>query len=509
MVRFWEYCNKHKISIFVSTIVLGLVHGSRFFTNNVSIDTVLFVKNPGTDYNWLEIGRWGMVLTKKLGGLGIYNPYVASVFAFLMMVLSCILWSYLFFEISKKDRESYFLVGILFFSHPVFALQIFFQIQAFELLFSIALIPITLLFVYKWIDGKKWLWCILSVFLMVWIFATYQSNVVLYIAGAIVCFILYEEKDIKSLLINGIKLVVSFFIGYLSYNVIDRLFFPQSEYLESSVFWGQLPFKECLDFIWLHIQQVIYGSGTFFNKCYILWIGIFAFIFVLELKHITWYKVIKWCAIAILFLTPFALTIYLGHMPVERSQTSLGFVQAVVSMMAYQYFKSQKIQIVQKGMSIIVLASAVLMLNKQMYTTLKLYYTDDVRYNEDVNTIQQILNDVNDIKGIDAKPLVFIGTKDSKLNASCYQAGSQGIEYFGESCTKLFYDVEPYYFNSTYSILDLCNVIGMPYPMPSETQVIKARKDAELMPCWPSEGSVKDSGETIIIKLSDDNLPTK
>lgn len=38
----------------------------------------------------------------------------------------------------------------------------------------------------------------------------------------------------------------------------------------------------------------------------------------------------------------------LGHMPVERSQTSLGFVQAVVSVMAYQYIKSQKFKLYKK-----------------------------------------------------------------------------------------------------------------------------------------------------------------
>ena len=41
----------------------------------------------------------------------------------------------------------------------------------------------------------------------------------------------------------------------------------------------------------------------------------------------------------------------------------------------------------------------------------------------------------------------------------------------------------------------------------SEEQVKMARKEAIDMPVWPEEGSVKDCGEYITVKLSEDKWP--
>lgn len=507
MSRLNDFCCKNKLYIFICSLILLLVHGSRFFTRNVSIDTLLFTVSPETNYNWLGIGRWGMVLTKKLGGLSRYNPFAVSVFAFIMMILACVIWAYLFYSVSGENRGVFFAFGIIFFTNQVFALQFFFQIQVFELMFSMLLIPIALMLIYNWIDNKKLSFCIAGIACMVWIFSTYQSNVILYISGAISCFLLYKQNNLKDSVQIILKLVLTFLIGYILYILINKLFFTSSGYLESNIWWGKLSVKECVDLIWQHMIQLLIGAGVFFNKCYLALLIILTMIFFAEIRNYNLLRFVKCIALGVLLLMPFAMTLYLGHMPVERSQTSIGFVLGIGFVLVYCYFSTNKKYIIRKlGLLLTIMIIGITM-QKQMYTTLKLYYTDDIRFKEDIYILQQIQNDINEIGGFRDRAVIFIGKREANLNASCYPAGTQGIEYYGTSCFSLMTDTKPYYYTSSFIINDLSATIGMPFLKPTVEQVERAREFAVDMPSWPSKGAVVGTEDMIVVKLSEDILP--
>ena len=72
--KFGSYIWWNRWLIIVYLLVLFLVYGAWFYGNNLHFDTEVFVNNPYTTYNWLDIGRYGLVLTEYIFGLRLFNP---------------------------------------------------------------------------------------------------------------------------------------------------------------------------------------------------------------------------------------------------------------------------------------------------------------------------------------------------------------------------------------------------------------------------------------------------
>ena len=61
-----EYSEKRTFLLLMTFIILIVCHGYLLFNSNVGIDTDVFVNNPTNNYNWMEIGRFGLILEKNI-----------------------------------------------------------------------------------------------------------------------------------------------------------------------------------------------------------------------------------------------------------------------------------------------------------------------------------------------------------------------------------------------------------------------------------------------------------
>ena len=140
---------------------------------------------------------------------------------------------------------------------------------------------------------------------------------------------------------------------------------------------------------------------------------------------------------------------------------------------------------------------------------MKVYYSDDVRYQEDIYVLQQIQEDIYDIEADLNKPLVFVGARESELNESAYKIEDIVTEYYARTVLGLFSWEEPYYYHSTNLILDVYKTIGVSFQYPSVEQINEGRNVSKEMQSWPKKGSIKETDDIIVVKLSKDLYANK
>lgn len=500
-VGFLEFCKRNHRLLLFNIIVVGIVFGSRIFSNNVSVDTDLMTVNPYFKYNWLEIGRWGLILFQKIFHMRWFNPYIETSLAYLTIVLFLMIYCYLFDCLKSKDKKlNYFIFCALFITHPIFVFQWFFKLQCFEIALSIFLIPVSLLFIFEWINENKYLYLIISLILSIISFSCYQTNVLLYIATALFAYVLKYEKEsnFKTNFIVCTKLILSFMSAFLINTIFSKIFFIKSGYLTDSIYWKNYSFKECIANIIAYVKEVLFGSVVMTSIFSILLI-IFLLLFI-KVKKQKLHDFFIWFVILVFLFSPFLLSFYMGGSPFYRSQYALPFVIGAGLMLAISMLKNtfkNELEIVIKY-SLLIICSFTILLQTQ--TTLRLWYTEDIRYSQDYNMLQNLVNDmrVNNINYME-KPVAFIGKWEAPLNPSCLGV----VEMIGISHFSMFSSTEPMYYYSSLGINRLARINGYSLKEPSIEDINKAKEEAKDMPNWPKKGYVKETDSIIIVRLSD------
>ena len=135
----------------------------------------------------------------------------------------------------------------------------------------------------------------------------------------------------------------------------------------------------------------------------------------------------------------------------------------------------------------------------QLNVTLRLNYTDSVRYAGDVRIATSIMEEINRLEDEQhSYPVIFIGKHHAELNNSCVQGELIGYSFFEWDT-----DVEPYSFFSTRRILGFMHTLGGNYAQGNERQFANALEYSQSMNNYPTKGSIKLHDGCIIVKLSD------
>lgn len=64
--------------------------------------------------------------------------------------------------------------------------------------------------------------------------------------------------------------------------------------------------------------------------------------------------------------------------------------------------------------------------------------------------------------------------------------------------------IEPHYFGSSTRIVQFMQSIGININVSPREHFTPARQLAQTMPCWPIEGSIQETDDFIVVKLSED-----
>lgn len=507
MKAFYKYI-KESSGLWIVVLLLALFsHGTMLLGKSIGIDTEDIITLQDAFYGeWLSMGRQGLVLLKHLLGTSVFNPYFTGVMTLLFLMVTCLLWNYLFYEVSgKKNWTASFVFSGMLTVSPLITEQLYFKLQAMEVTLGFCMMAVSLLFVYyaaRVSDVKKrCAYLAVSVVLNLILFSLYQVMVPLFLFGASVCVFLYcffREEEAASAVLKrmGILYLCTFFGSFVLNQSITAVWFSSgSGYLKGQVRWFTQPFKDCLINIYWHVRAVVLGRGLYYSKLYPAGgLSLAAIVLCMARKKQQMFIRVGVClSLLLVIASPFYMTVLCAVEPVMRSQMIMPFALAFVAYALVVYLENRK-TLVCIFLLLCMAAGYV-----QLKGTMQLNYTDSVRYESDVRIAEAIMDELNALEdSAHSYPVIFVGKRSAELNNSCVKGDTIGYSFFEWDA-----DVEPRGFYSTRRIVDFMHTLGGNYIQGNAEQVVMAAEYSKDMANWPMKGSIELYDGCIIVKLSD------
>jgi len=511
--KYIEFCKKETLLCISIILIIFVIFGSHLFSRNMLIDTQSFLIDPTMNYNWLDIGRFGLVALKYIVGLGSFNLYYAWGLLILLLVITAMYWAYFIKKYTKCNNNFIIVLSIfMIFGSPIYAEQFYFIIQSVEVVLGILMTLISVDLAFCHLSTNKIRYLISSIILNILSFGIYQAFIPMYISLVIGVYILNyrkEESSSKKEFINFRKVLVpligNFIVSFIVYYVISKSFID-SDYLTQSISWGKAPIVQILKNIRLAIYNIVRGEGIFYDLSFLVMsIGLIIVTLKNNCKKNMFYKVKNILVTTVFLITPFFLIIYLGSLQVVRSYLNLPVVISLGFIIIFEYLNQEIKHIKIKKCALTILYLVVIFFSmKQYYISSRLYYGEDIRNDSDVLLANNIYKDVSSlVDDVSNYQLFIIGLNEINLPESAYEG-----ELMGKSLFNVHAVIEPYHFWSTRSVQDIWRIEGKKSFKENSKDLSKkaidyidSRKD---IPNYPNKDSIIIEDDLVIVKLSDD-----
>lgn len=554
MERVRKIVDRYRGRVILISVLILLIHFSKISSNVIGIDTENLIKEQRKFYRgWLDIGRYGLVFLKGLfGGYDQFNPYFAGLMTIVFLIAAVLMFLYLW---EKSSGNAFVANGahdigirdirctvcwtagaILWASHPVITEQLYFSLQSMEVCFSILLTAVALICVSEWQEGSrrgvgKVLLPIACLLLLV-SFSTYQSFVELFIFGTVsvvllkgLDLVMAKEDEISAGRL--IKMVIPYFLVFLTAfagnMVLTRLFFAGSSYLNEQIEWGSAPVSDILVSIMKQIAKTFTGIGAVhyditFGMLTIFTIGLFIVLLLKYGRNGKGSLGMMLFFLASLIITPYLLLVICGGNAAVRSQLVLpaltGLYAYIDLNICFRFIEdiektdienedkkeaAKKLKIISvRAAAVVAIFVCTLAAWRQTKVTEALYYTEKMCYEQDVAIARELISKIDEERGHNWYPVVFIGTYDFKESHAAIMGETIGRSFFEHDA-----DAEPRFYWSTRRALGLMHVLGYNYEQVVDPEMIGiAMEDSKYMPEWPNEGCVQVHDDMIIVKMS-------
>ena len=532
--NFCDFC-KNNIPLLVATaLALFFCYGIKLFQYSIGIDTEFFMvdKSAILEYD-AHKGRWGLSFLTWLLNIREFNPFTAFFSTFCLIWLFTIFHAYIIALFCKNTGKNNALIpfALVFASSPVWAEQFYFVYQAKEVALTVLLCPYVIYIMFKgFIDNERGK-IIFAFLALIFLTSVYQAMVPFFCCGVFICFMLfleasdYEQKFYRHLCLKFFAMLVCAMVAYV---IIDRILIPsismeKVQHLDGWNLWGHTSIKENILRILLFaytltiggIQQVqdivnpiialnagmenakrvaniskAFGNILllplvllFIIKC----VGIARKKFTSDKKSL--YVIAAICVpLSIMFLA-----ILIGNKPPIRGTYVLPLAFAFMFFFLIKNYSNKY--------RIAVACFALLTAAYQAQITAQLFYSDQLRYNEDVRLAYEI-RDMIVKASLDNEnlPFAIIGRAKASekfhTNANFMQGEVIGYSFFewgferGEQPARSF---------------NFMRCLGINFNLPNGEQWKRAFSEAVYMPSYPDSGFVKKLPDVIVVKLSDFN----
>lgn len=375
----------------------------------------------------LTQGRFFQVLIDKI--LGIYNfrPFVLDYFAILCLVAAVVLWCSLFKKVSNNRLKliSYIFFACFFVSYPLLTEIFIYMGSNFEVCLGLAMIAF-ILFILSGDTKKlnKQSTYIVASFLIALTLSLYESLAVVYLFGIFTILILRflysdDSRNLKDVCLRGLYFVIPLIIGIVLRLLIDLILkivfhLGTSTNASKEIHWDHgimqnLP--KLIDGVTLSYfyNALVYLPITFL----VISVGITIFLM--------FWQGFKYRSVTIVvlylgsILSIFSLTILQGIATPYRACSVFSVFTAFVFMLSLQFVEEGKLRIAIKKAFVVVLC---IFLIWQLNDINKWFYVDYLRYEEEVNVVNQVATEIRSNYDLD-KPVVFLG--DYKLSDNINQ----------------------------------------------------------------------------------------
>lgn len=509
-----EYLGKYKGGMLFVCLVVFLIHGSKLNSAIVGIDTEDLIHLQNEFYGgWLATGRQGLVFLKWLMGAMEFNPYFAGLMTLIFLAAGTTAFLFLWSRESGQGCGVLWMsCAFLWLSHPVLVEQFYFSLQSAEICIGMLITAAALWMVRRASEMRRMRYNAAAVILLLVSFSIYQIFVVMFIFGAVSLLLL------KTLCGDGKKSAYNiseifpyagvFIAAFVSNSLITAAFFNKSNYLNGQVKWGNIPVRECVYCIAMHVRDVLTGQNSIFYGKTLGILLLFGLVLVFFLMGKYGFRLMFYYVS--LTVTPFLMTLVCADAPVIRSQLVL---PALTGFLAYldiymlskirtaypnQNMGETKNHICMRMAYVLIIFISVVGGLAQMQMSLRLYYTDACRYEEDVAIARAIIKELEPLIGSDETPVAVVGSRSFKGNNACVKG-----EMIGRSIFEHDVDLEPQYYWSTRRVIGFFHTLGYDCEQLYYKNMPYACEFAEDMDVWPGKRSVAHAGDMVVIKLSE------
>ena len=393
----------------------------RLFFPIISIDTEVFINNSHELITtWYAINRFSLGIIKYIiSGIN-FNIIFTNIISLSILIISLLIFSK---DIFKKENDylNRLLLILIIITSPLIAEQFTFTMQIFEISLGYLLLILNFKLINEYIyNNKKWQLPII-VLILAFVFGIYQAFCLLYITLSVIYFIVNinnKKNTLKEIIFIVLKYIVLFIIGILLCQLFatimkSTLNISNSSYLLNQVGWSTYGLKGIL-YIGYYFLTVLFGTRIYYNLGYLIVI-ILTLIFIK--KHWNKKNIILNISLLFLLITPFIMSIALGNETIARSQFALSFVISFV----FIFYKPKN-----KYYYIIPLALIVF----QIIITFILFRNDYIRYNLDLNLMNEIKTEISDHEDL---PVVFIGEYNNNIKIKGDVLGSSFFNWDKET----------------------------------------------------------------------------
>ncbi len=299
------------------------------FADDYYVDSEIIINLPKTNYNWLEIGRYGLVFTRRLLGTNWYNPYYTGILMLFFLWLSGMTLSYLCSKLFPKLPTAVTVLGsLVFLTYPTFTEQYYFQFQAAEVTFGLWLSIVAAGLFRTYVKDGRISCFIWTVPVYVLTFSIYQSFIPLTLCCYLGIFLSLSMSEAlsprvlrRSILGSMLHFVLSFVIS----QAIGRICFPSSGYLSNQVIWTAEDTSPFLAFKTIAgtAARMLVGHGLFYTAILLLAmiLAVSGCIFLYKKACLPPLQLMLMTLSAIgIAITPFILTILMGANTSVRTQ---------------------------------------------------------------------------------------------------------------------------------------------------------------------------------------------
>ncbi|MBO5373097.1 MAG: glucosyltransferase domain-containing protein [Lachnospiraceae bacterium] len=491
--------------------ILCLCYGKFIFQISFYQDAPFILFEPGSRYNWLEIGRFGLVFIREIFGTNVANPYYTAILFLITTVLVGTLWGYLLDLVTHRKNPAWQIVLFvcIYLTYPVWSEQYYFQFQSFEIAFANLLVVSSLIYLYKGKLNKKIGYKILAIAMAILAFGIYQSMVNVYITGCLGMYLLSmkDTVDWKAFFREALEYIFIFLVMFICYRMLANKF-TTSGYLAGQMAWGKEPLKEILKGLFYHFLWIWLGKSIFFPITYsILAVsaGVFSVIAFIKNKKNLCFGFLNIGVIGAVFLSPFLLTVVLGEQPVNRAHLALPLAIAfgfIYVLHVAETFCVKWKPYLQKAGLILGIVCCLMQVNNLA----RVMYTYDIIQTNDRMTATKLSYDLDKIIAEYGNlPVAFVGEPELQIqNSAC--ADIEEFSYMFLSSFNQNINAYPYGYHSSEWTRSYYRMFGFNYTAASQEQVKSAMYASQEMPVWPDADGIKAENGVIIVKLGEMDL---
>ncbi|MBC3796019.1 hypothetical protein GH807_02995 [Acetobacterium tundrae] len=478
----------------------------------------------------LRQGRFFQVFIDKI--LGIYNfrPFVLDFLAILCLVAAAVLWCSLFKKVTgdKLKLIVYMFFACFFVSYPLITEIFIYMGSDFEIGLGHAMIPFILFILLT--DTKKLNKpgpYILASFLIALTLSLYESFAVVYLFGIFAILILRflysdDSRKFKDVFSRGVYFVIPLIIGIVFRFLIDmslRIVLQLGTSINASkeIHWDQ-GFMENLPKLFKGVTLSFFYNALVYLPITILLITIGATLVLMFWQGFKYRSL----TIAALYLgsivSLFSLTIFQGIETPYRACSVFSVFTAFVFMLLLQFVEEGKFRIEIKRAFVVVLC---IVLIWQLNDINKWFYVDYMRYEEEVNVVNQVATEIRSNYDLD-KPVVFLGDYKLSDNINQYTSAEKtslagklymnltGIVPDGKYAYKyvqsngdsfLDWAVGWNFENNVSEAHKFFKDLGYDFKADNYTMREEALPLAKDKPQWPKNGSIFETDEFIVVNF--------